>query len=1245
MKLLIDLQGAQTESRYRGIGRQARALAVNLIRAAGSHDVHILLNSELHDDLEKLCRELVKVLPEENIKFFGIPGSVKEIDQSNLWRMRAAELYRESVIADLEPDVVYLSSLFEGAVDNAVTSIGLMQAKHATSATLFDLIPLYDPQTHLAADFMRNFYYRRLQSLKRADGLVAISESAKAEAVSMLQFPPERIDVALLAADSAFRKVNLSVEKANELRLRYRLPESFIFYVGAIEPRKNISLIIEAFSKLTPDQRGDTYLVFGGRLHESESMQLQTAAVRFGVDLSRLLLPGFIAEEDLAPLYGLSSLFVFPSTREGFGLPPLEAMACGTPVLVARNSSLPEVVGREDQLFGTFDANELATKMGRILTDKNYSNELRAWGIERAEKFNWSKTGSLTLESLERLHERHSDSKRTQVYFKRRLRLAFVSPLPSDQSGIASYGSELLRELACYYDIECIISGTIVNDPWVIANFAIRDVDYFRRNADSYDRILYQVGNSEFHSHMFDLIPEIPGIVILHDFFISGVLDWLGNVGRSTKNYFLQQLYLTHGYPALFYAQKEGRHASAQKYPVNRIIFDNSHGIIVHSRWSIEEASKIYGVSANARMIEIPQLRAMGSERDQLGARKRLGIAGDAFVVATFGFVADTKLSDRLLEAWGLSAAASAGGTLLFVGGHPTGLWGEEFNQSLKRMAVKYNVSVTGFTSESVYDDYLSSTDIAIQLRSNTRGETSRAVLDCMATGLPIIVNSHGTFAELDPGVVQKIPDLFTVQQLVAAIDELYFNADRRATLGAAGRRLVADQHHPAKVGATVYDTIERFSTAVPSGRQTELIKAVGELYAPAFPSDGDILRLARAVSKSKGRFGLRRIYYDVTVLAQGDLHTGVERVVRSVLNKFIRSAPMGYVLEPVRFENGELHFARAFVAEKFQIASDVLPDTPIDYDLGDIYFTIEWAAEVLPRMVSYLKEFKRAGGSVVIGIHDLLPLIIPHRFPSFIPELAQNWFRSALELADRFVCVSQSVAQDVVRFGNALAPKRETPIAVNYFHIGSDIASSIPTKGLPSNSSELLKQLSSRRTFIMVGTLEPRKGHRQVVDAFHLLWSRNVDVTLVLVGREGWAMDSTVRTIESSRELGDRLHWIRDASDEYLENLYKSSIALIAASEGEGFGLPLIEAAARGIPLLARDLPVFREIAGEHAYYFASETSAELAEAIMEWLNLAEADMAPSPIGVRTLHWEESVKRLQDAMFSRDSFGIISGR
>ena len=144
-----------------------------------------------------------------------------------------------------------------------------------------------------------------------------------------------------------------------------------------------------------------------------------------------------------------------------------------------------------------------------------------------------------------------------------------------------------------------------------------------------------------------------------------------------------------------------------------------------------------------------------------------------------------------------------------------------------------------------------------------------------------------------------------------------------------------------------------------------------------------------------------------------------------------------------------------------------------------------------------------------------------------------------------------------------------------------------------------------------MVGTVEPRKGHAQALAAFEKLWGQGLEANLVIVGKQGWKMEVIGRSPASSlRNVGKRLFWLEGISDEYLEKIYDACTCLIAASEGEGFGLPLIEAAQHKLPIIARDIPVFREVAGEHAYYFSGLDPQSLAESVKNWLTLnAEGD------------------------------------
>ena len=153
--------------------------------------------------------------------------------------------------------------------------------------------------------------------------------------------------------------------------------------------------------------------------------------------------------------------------------------------------------------------------------------------------------------------------------------------------------------------------------------------------------------------------------------------------------------------------------------------------------------------------------------------------------------------------------------------------------------------------------------------------------------------------------------------------------------------------------------------------------------------------------------------------------------------------------------------------------------------------------------------------------------------------------------------------------------------------------------------------------------------GHAQTLKAFERLWKQGADVNLVIVGKKGWNMEHFVQKLDNHRELGKRLFWLKSISDEYLEKVYDAACAVIMASEGEGFGLAIVEGARHGKPLILRDIPVFREIAQDHAFYFKGLTPEALAEAIEQWLALYKQGLAPASSGIESFTWEESAKML----------------
>jgi glycosyltransferase involved in cell wall biosynthesis len=501
--------------------------------------------------------------------------------------------------------------------------------------------------------------------------------------------------------------------------------------------------------------------------------------------------------------------------------------------------------------------------------------------------------------------------------------------------------------------------------------------------------------------------------------------------------------------------------------------------------------------------------------------------------------------------------------------------------------------------------------------------------LDCLATGTPVIVNTHATSAELPDDVVHKISDHFATSELAAAIDLLAKDSLLRTALATRARAHLVEHHHPERVGEAFRDAIAKYEQYGQAAIERPLIQALADFVSPIYPDRDDHYRLATTIATTWPRTVAMQILYDVTVLAESDARTGIQRVVRSILINLIENPPPGFRIEPVIMDNHRFRYARQWTAKALDLPSWVFPDDPVEFQAGDIYLAIDWVPDRLPDTEGWLADFGRAGGRVVIGVHDLLPFHFPEHFPDFMPTVMRHWFETALRTADQFVCVSRTVADDVVKFGSALMDGRKRRIAVDFFHNAADLSSSAPTRGRPSNADDIVAHLKARPSFLMVGTIEPRKGHTQVLRGFERLWRQQQDVNLVIVGKKGWMMGELINALERHRESDTRLFWLSDISDEFLEELYAACSALVAASAGEGFGLPLIEAARHGLPLIVRDIAVFREVAGENAFYFSGDTPQAISDALLKWLELEAQAKAPGTENLHFQTWRESTKQL----------------
>lgn len=818
----------------------------------------------------------------------------------------------------------------------------------------------------------------------------------------------------------------------------------------------------------------------------------------------------------------------------------------------------------------------------------------------------------------------------------KQMRLACVSPLPPEPSGISNYTAELLPYLSRYYSIDVIVDQDRVADGLSANGITVRSVSWFRANHWRYDRVLYHFGNSPFHKHMFALLEEIPGTVVLHDFFLSGIVGYMEEK-KLYKGFFPQELYHAHGYRALLkWLRGVNPEHIVEHYPCSFQVFHNADGVIVHSRYAWELARTWYGSQIEDHLRIVPHLRVPAPAFDRLKARKMLGVAPDDFIVCTFGHVTQNKMGLDLFKAWS-SSSLSLDPTcvLVYVGENDAGTYGKKLHEAISSSG---NVLITGWVNDERYRLWLQAADAAVQLRQNSRGESSGAVLDCLNHGLPVVVNAHGSMAEFPDDVVIMISGECYQQEIVDALEMIRNDESLRSLTGERAKEYIGKNHVPEDVAKAYMESIEVFH----AGMYAHCRNTIETITSHQAVANGDLClkTLASSLAESfPSPARQKQLLIDVSALVETDLKTGIQRVVRSIVKNLIDLPFTGFRIEPVYATSDQNYrYARCRTIEWLGGGcTSFFEDECIDIHKGDILFIPDLHFGVVERHKPTYQLIRRKGGRVVFLVHDLLPVSMPHYFPVGTRSSFKGYLDVIAESADAVIGVTRTVARDMEQWVRERKPLRHRPLAIGWNHHGADIDASIPSKGFPEGFERELKMLGRRSTILMVGTVEPRKGHAQTLRAFELLWNQKFEINLVIVGKHGWMVDELADALNSHPKLGSRLFWYQGISDEALLRLYELADGVLMASEGEGFGLPLIEAAQHGKPILARDIPVFREIGGNHARYFSGLDPESLAKAVSDWVAEQRKGTAPQSTQLPWLTWKESVQHLLAMLSDRE--------
>ena len=448
MRLLIDLQGLQNGSRNRGIGRYVTSLTRGILRHRQKHEVRFLLNNLLPETLDDVISSFGDMVTRDQFVIFDGIGPTGAIDKTNLWRSAVSHELYEKFVADLNPDILLIGSLFEGGSDNTVVTVSEGPRGYLVAAILYDLIPLLNPHEYIGSKDAKRWYFGKVEKARRADLLLGISASACREAIEHLPSDRQKvIEIGAAASEEFTTGSGVTTDPRQDpsgVLAYYGITKPFIMHTSAYDRRKNFSGLVRAYALLPDDARRAHQLVLVCKLSTHARLELLDVISQAGLNDEDVVLTGFVPDDELRILYAQCALFVFPSFHEGFGLPVVEAMWCGAPAIGSNLSSVPEVIGREDALFDPYDPSDMARQIHRALTDIEFRQALLGHAARHARTFNWDDVALRALEAMETRRMTISGKRPTESFRYFDIH-EVIARIAQAGSSMASTDKELMR--------------------------------------------------------------------------------------------------------------------------------------------------------------------------------------------------------------------------------------------------------------------------------------------------------------------------------------------------------------------------------------------------------------------------------------------------------------------------------------------------------------------------------------------------------------------------------------------------------------------------------------------------------------------------------------------------------------------------------------------------------------------------------------------------------------------------------
>jgi glycosyltransferase involved in cell wall biosynthesis/SAM-dependent methyltransferase len=652
--------------------------------------------------------------------------------------------------------------------------------------TFYDLIPLLYPERYLSPDpLAKTLYLRQLQFVSRANRFIAISQSARLDAVRYLGFPEESIDIAYPIADPCFRVLSTNeAERAlNKLRSRFRIPEEYVLSVSHMHFAKNLETLLRGYSLLPYSLRKIMPLVVAFALSGQDKESIADLARQFGI-VENLIITNHITEEELVALYNRATLVVHASRYEGFGLPVLEAMSCGTPVITTTASSLPEVGGEAAVYVDPEDSQAFADAMEALCSDPDRRSTMQQQGLEQAKAFSGMQLARNTLASYEKAR-----STETGGINHAKPRVAIWSPLPPVGNGVASYSVDLAEQMLDQHEIEIFVDDGYLPSLQLLNKFSIQHHSAFQRRQASapFDAIIYQLGASKEHFYMYPALLQWPGIPVLHDLAID----------RALYEEF------------------------PDKHHILKPVLENSKAVLVHSEFARKELEAIFH---SGRIKAIPYgvadcYRHQTSKANE-DARSRLGFDPKAFILGVFGIISPSKRIESVLSAFSTLRSFCPNAHLVVIGPVYDGVFARRLRTLIRNLKLESGVCFAnpasiGDESEQFSAQCMSACDAVIGLQSPAECHASRSLWQAMAAGKPLIISDLSDWSGLPDSVCLRVPtNGQEVESLVGHLRRLSADVELRRRM-AVHARAYYEEEGTAQMMARSYRAVIKEVAAI----------------------------------------------------------------------------------------------------------------------------------------------------------------------------------------------------------------------------------------------------------------------------------------------------------------------------------------------------------------------------------------------------------------------------------------------